>query len=168
MTKTIKTEKKLVAFEESLTDWEKAEERVRAGMEQAAEREAAIESLRSELKRLVEIADRTSSEVHTILEAREEIASEREMMDAALAELRKLREQSKGLEERNKRAAELEQHAARLDALMITVGSSLETLESQREFLDQVIETAGSLRFQAKHAEALIETLREEREHGRG
>jgi len=30
-----------------------------------------------------------------------------------------------------------------------------------------VIETAGSLRFQSKHAEALIESLREEREQSR-
>ena len=57
-----------------------------------------------------------------------------------------------------------EERLGRVEALLADVQSSFEALHGQKALLDQVTEQAGSLEFHAKQAEALIATLREERE----
>jgi hypothetical protein len=49
-------------------------------------------------------------------------------------------------------------------ALLLGVRSGLEALQGQKAIVDQAVEKAGSLRFLLKQAEAMIDTLREERE----
>jgi hypothetical protein len=60
--------------------------------------------------------------------------------------------------------AQAEQRLARAEALVIDIRSTLEALQGQKVIVDQAVEKAGSLKFLLKQAEALIETLREERE----
>ena len=59
------------------------------------------------------------------------------------------------------------ERALRSDGLAasdLDMQSSMRTLQGQQAFLEQVVSVAGSLTFQAKQAEALIATLRDERQ----
>jgi hypothetical protein len=68
-----------------------------------------------------------------------------------------------GLEQRKHQVEHAEKRVARVEALLTDIQSSLETLHGQKAFLDQVVEKAGALSVLNKHAEAIIQTLREER-----
>ena len=55
---------------------------------------------------------------------------------------------------------------SRLDALVTELKGTLQTVTDQKEFLEKVVETAGTLAFQTMQAEAAINTMRQEREAG--
>ena len=51
-----------------------------------------------------------------------------------------------------------------MEALLSDLQTTFETLHGQKALMDQVVEQAGSLEFHTRQAQALIATLREERE----
>ena len=76
--------------------------------------------------------------------------------------------QSAPLEGRGKQFAEAERRMARLDALLIDLQSTFQTVLDQKEFLERVVETAGNLALQTMQAEAAIATLREAGDAAKG
>ena len=113
---------------------------------------------------MFDVAEQTASQVRDAVSASAQMQGGQEAIDSVLVKLREVRDQADQLDVRREKFQGVDEQLARMDALMIDVRSSMDTLQKERGFMDQVIETTGSLRFQAKHAEALIDTLREERE----
>ena len=85
-------------------------------------------------------------------------------MDGALDRLRSADEKASSLEDRQRQIERAEQRLARVEAVSLQVQSTLETLQGQKAILDHVMDKTGSLTFQLKQAEALIQTIREERD----
>jgi hypothetical protein len=85
-------------------------------------------------------------------------------LDQTLREVERADAAVDGLETRKRQLEQLERRLARADALAMDIRASLETLHSQKATIDQAVQQAGSLTFQSRQAEALIEQLREERD----
>jgi hypothetical protein len=103
-------------------------------------------------------------DARAISTAQQELQATRGELESTLERLRAADVVSEGLEERKRKIEQAEGRLARAEALLIDIQSSLETLESQKAMVDYVVQKAGALAFQTKQAEALIESLREERE----
>jgi hypothetical protein len=65
-------------------------------------------------------------------------------------------------EERKRQMEDLERRLARADALAVDVRSTIETIAAQRSLVEQVLQRSGTLAFQMKQAEGLVEALRGE------
>jgi DNA repair exonuclease SbcCD ATPase subunit len=154
------------AFEEKLAGWRTMESRVGRATAQAADRQALLESLRADVTRLFAVAEEAAAQARIAVDARAEIVAGRTMLDDVLEQLREIRVEASGLDARRERLADEDARLARAEALVLDLRGSLETLAAQREFLDQVVATAGALRFQSRQAEALVEALREAGEAG--
>jgi len=157
-------EKRIAQFEEQLAKWELAEQEVQRGLEEIGQRQRAIDALRADVKRLTALAERAMEDVRAIAAARDDVRSTRELLDGALGRLGDGERVVEQLERRKTQLDQAETRLARADALVLDLQSGIETLESQRAIVEQVVEQAGVLEFQSKQAEALIETLRQERE----
>ena len=157
-------EKRIAQFEEQLAKWELAEQEVQRGLDEIGQRQRAIDSLRADVKRLTSLAERAMEDVRAIAAARDDVRSTRELLDGALGRLTEGERVVEQLERRKAQLDQAETRLARADALVLDLQSGIETLESQRAIVQQVVEQAGVLEFQSKQAEALIETLRQERD----
>ncbi len=155
---------RIVQLENKLTELGAVEERVDRSLELATERQAAVDTMRSDLQRLFEVADATMEQVRGVAALQQEIEGRRQSLDSVIVELRELDRHAESLEERKRQFQEAEERLSRLDALLIDLQSTLQTVLDQKEFLEKVVQTAGSLAFQTMQAEAAINTLREERE----
>ena len=151
-------------LEQRSAQLEAAEHTVTKAMDDAVKRQATVDALRADFQRMLEVAKETTDAVRVITESHDEITDGRQLVDDVMTEITAVREESARLEGKRDEMAGIEQQIARAEALMIEIGASLETLHGQKAFLEQVMETAGSLRFQSKQAEALIGTLRDARQ----
>jgi chromosome segregation ATPase len=156
-----KVSEDITQFEQRLAKWQATEAMVSHALENATQRQATIDALKGEIHRMFEIAQRTTDNVRAIVGAREELSDSRGTLEGIVAEIRAVRQEADRLDARRREMSEIDQQIARAEALMIDMGSTLSTLHGQKAFLDQVMETAGSLRFQAKQAEALIAAMRD-------
>jgi DNA repair exonuclease SbcCD ATPase subunit len=157
-------ERRMAQFEEQLAKWELADQEVRRALEDIAQRQATIDGLRADIQHMFALAERTMENVRSVGEAREEVRGTHELVQAALQGVADGKRVVEHLEWRKGQLDQIEGRLARADALVIDLDSSLETLETQRAVVEQVISQAGALEFQSKQAEALLETLRQERE----
>ena len=157
-------EKRMSRFEEWLANWESAEAKLTEGMKRVSERQSSVDTIQAEIKRLFEMTESTVEDVREIAAARQEIADQRSVLDEIVGELDDVAERADALEGRKRQMDQAEERLARADALLIDIKSTLEAVNSQKVFLDDVVDKAASLTFQAKQAEALIATLREERD----
>ncbi|MDH5643283.1 MAG: hypothetical protein OEY63_03700 [Gemmatimonadota bacterium] len=157
-------EKRLAQFERSFKVWNEMEQELGQVVEQTEQRRALMDSVKGELSRLSEMAESTVQAVRTIATAREEISQHRDQLEAVLVQVKDVQVHREELESRRRQVADAEDRLTRADALLMDVQSSLEMVRGQKQFLDRVVETAGSLSFQAKEAEMLIEALRGERQ----
>jgi len=148
-------------FEQRVAQLEAAESTVARAIDDATRRQATVDALRGDLQRMLEVAKETTDAVRVISESHDEINDSRQLVDDVLTEIRTVKDESTRLESRRQDLTGIEQQMARAEALMIDIRTSLDTLHGQKAFLEQVMETAGSLRFQSKQAEALIGTLRD-------
>jgi chromosome segregation ATPase len=148
-------------LETKLADWGALEERIDQALQIANERRAVVETVRSDLQRLFEVADKTVAQVRAAAEQRQEIEQRAQSLDAVVEKLRVLDRQAEALEERRRQFAEAEERLSRLDASLIDLQSTFQAVLDQKAFLEQVVETAGSLALQTMQAEAAISTLRE-------
>jgi chromosome segregation ATPase len=151
-------------LEQRAAKWEAVESTVAQAIDDAERRQATVDALRADFQRLLEVAKETTDAVRVITESHDEITDGRQLVDDVMTEIKAVRDESTRLESRHKNLVGIEQQIARAEALMIEIRASLETLHGQKVFLEEVIETAGSLRFQSKQAEALIGTLRDARQ----
>jgi len=154
----------LGTLEARVATWEAAEATVTQAIDDATRRQATVDALRTDLQRMLDVAKETTDAVRVITESHDEISDGRLLVDDVLGEIRRVKDESVRLESRRKDLIGIEQQIARAEALMIDIRASIDTLHGQKAFFEQVMETAGSLRFQSKQAEALIASLREARQ----
>jgi chromosome segregation ATPase len=159
---------RVARLETQLAGWDAMEERTARALALADERRQAVEALKADLQRVFDVADGAVSQVRAVVELQQQIDQRHEALDPVLEKLRDLDRQGEALEARQKRFAEAEQHVARLDALLIDLQSTFQTVVDQKEFLERVVETAGNLALQTMQAEAAIATLREAAEAAKG
>jgi DNA repair exonuclease SbcCD ATPase subunit len=157
-------EKRLGKFEDRLAQWEDTEARVADTVDQLTERESTIQALQAEIRQLLQMAEQTVADVRSINGAKQEISEMRVELDGTLERLHAADETAENLEDRKRQIEQAESKLARSEALMLEIQSSMETLQGQKALMDHVIDKAGALTFQLKHAEAVIDTLREERD----
>ena len=151
-------------LEERAAKLEALEARFAQATDDAARRQETVDALRADFQRMLEVAKETTDAVRVITESQDEITDGRLLVDDVMTEIKVVRDESARMEGKRQELAGIAQQIARAEALMIEIGASLETLHGQKAFLEQVMETAGSLRFQSKQAEALIGTLRDARQ----
>ncbi|HEX9579738.1 MAG TPA: hypothetical protein VF970_01400 [Gemmatimonadales bacterium] len=155
---------RIEGLEAKLAGLAAAEEKVEQALALARERQAAVDAVRADLRRLFEVADATMDNVRNAASLQQDVEQRRQALDEVMVKLRELDRQAEGLEQRRRQFEETEQRVAHLDALVITIQSTLQTVLDQKDFLDKVVETTGTLTFQTMQAEAVIATLRQERE----
>jgi hypothetical protein len=86
------------------------------------------------------------------------------MLIETQAQFKTTDEMLQGFEARKRQLERAEQRLARAEALALGIRSTVESLTAQKIVVDHAIESAGTLGFQMKQAEALIGALRRERD----
>jgi chromosome segregation ATPase len=156
--------KQLDEFEQRLAKWEMVEQDITRTMEQLTARQSTVDALQADLDRMFAMAEKTASHVKSITSTHREIDESRGLLREVLGRLNEIKNTASSLDERKRQMAKAEERLGRAEALLLGVRSGLEALQGQKAIVDQAVEKAGSLRFLLKQAEAMIDTLREERE----
>jgi DNA repair exonuclease SbcCD ATPase subunit len=154
----------MAQFEERLAKWDAVEAHLTRALEQVPRRQATLDALQTDIHRLFEVAEKTVDDVRSIAAAKEEVTQTRAMLENVLALVSHVHDAVNGLEHRKKQVQQAEERLGRVEAVLADVQSSLEAVHGQKALMDQVTEQAGALAFSTKQAEAVITTLREERE----
>lgn len=157
-------EKRMQQFEAQLAKWELTDVELRRALDEVAGRQGVVDGLRGDIEQLFQLAERTMDDVRSITGAREDVDETRQLLDGALTRLADANGVVERLEHRGRQIETAGKQLARLDALLRDLRSTIENLEGQRAVVDRVVEQAGVLEFQSKQAEALIVSLREERD----
>jgi hypothetical protein len=129
-----------------------------------AQRQGTLDALQADMNRLFEVAERTVDDVRSIAAAKEEVAQTRAMLENVLGLVGHVHDAANGLDHRKRQVLQAEERLGRVEGILADIESGLESLHGQKALMDQVVEQSGSLAFHTKQAEALIATLREERE----
>jgi len=157
-------EKRMNRFEDQLEEWEATEAKVTDTLNQLTERESTVQAMQAEIRQLLKMAEQTVADVRSINGAKQEIGVMRVELDATIERLNAADEAAVSLEDRRRQIEHAEQKLSRAEALMLEIQSAMETLNGQKALMDHVIEKTGVMAFQLKHAEAVIDALKEERE----
>ena len=155
-------EKRMAHFEELLDRWEAAQSDASTALEQIGGRQAMLDALRGQIAHVVELAERASENVRSIAAGRREVEETKAMLDATQEQLKAATSSMRDFSEQRRQIEELERRIARADALALNVRASVEVIAAQRAYVDQVLERSGTLAFQMKQAEALMDALRQE------
>jgi chromosome segregation ATPase len=156
-------QERITSFELKLAEWRSTEQQLSQAVDQAASRQATISKLEAEIRSMFELAERTQSDVRAITEAGPQVSQTRHELDALLERLGEADSALHTLDVRKRQLEQAEERLAHADVMLVDVRSSLESLLSQKAQIDFVLEKAAALSLQARQAEALIDTLREER-----
>ncbi len=156
-------DERLGQFEKRMAKWDLVESELARSLEQIAARQGTVESVQSDLDRMLVMAEKTAADVREIASAHEEIDQRRATLRDVVGKLRNVQESATSLEERHRQIARAEERLARAEALHADVRASLETLQGHKALVDQAVEKAGSLQFLLRQAEAMIDSLRDER-----
>jgi exonuclease SbcC len=157
-------DRQLAHFEELLAKWESAQAEAAKALDQTLARQAGVEAIDAQVKHVFDLAERTVEDVQTIGSARREIEETRAMLLATQEQFKTTEETLKGFESRKRQLERAEQRLARAEALALGIRSTVESLTAQKAVVDHAMESAGALGFQMKQAEALIASLRRERD----
>ena len=157
-------DRQLSHFEQLLTKWESAQTDAAKALEQTLARQAGVDAIEAQVKHVFDLAERTIEDVQTIGSARREIEETRAMLAATQEQFKTTEETLKGFESRKRQLERAEQRLARAEALALGIRSTVESLTAQKAVVDHAMESAGALGFQMKQAEALIASLRRERD----
>jgi chromosome segregation ATPase len=156
-------QERVASFEARLAEWRGAEAQLNQALDQIANRQSAIATLQGEIRALYELAERTQADARAVTEAQPHVAETRAQLDALLGRLGDANGTLKMLEERRRQLDRAEERLAQSDTLCADVRSALEVLLAQKAQVDHFLEQATALALEAKHAEALLGVLREER-----
>jgi chromosome segregation ATPase len=159
-----KVEAAVTRFESRFAAWEAAEQHLAQASDQAMVRTAAVDAMRDELHRMFRVAEQTVEQVRAISAAQHGLGESKELLDEVMGKIEAVRKHTEGIDGRTRQFEEAEAQFSRIEALMLDMHSSMQTLQGQQAFLEEVVSVAGSLTFQAKQAEAMITTLRDERQ----
>ena len=153
-------DRRMTHLEELLRRCEAAQASASQALEQIVGRQATVDAVEAQVKRVFGMAERTANDVRDIASARRDIESARALLDDMQERLASTTEAMNDFVERKRQIEQLEQRLARAEALTRDVRSTVELISAQRSVIDQVLERSGSLSVQAKQAEGLIEALR--------
>jgi len=156
-------QERITGFELKLAEWRSTEQQLAQAVDQASSRQATISKLEAEIRGMYELAERTMADVRSITEAGPQVSQTRAELDTLLARLGDADSALRTLDTRKRQLEQAEERLAYADVMLGDVRSSLEALLSQKAQIDYVLEKAAALSLQARQAEALIDTLREER-----
>jgi chromosome segregation ATPase len=156
-------QERIAGFEARLAEWRTAEAQLQQAMEQVVGRQAAISALQTEIRSLYEMAERTQADARAVSEAQPQVAETRAQLEALLVRLGDAGGTLRTLEERRRQLDRAEERLAHTDTLVSDIRGALEILLAQKAQVDHFLEQAGALALEAKHVEALLGTLREER-----
>jgi|GEM_PF-823526 len=154
---------KIAGFEARLAEWRGVEQQLAHAMEQAAARQLTVTALQSEIRALYEKIEGVQQDARAVAEAQPQIATTRIALDDILAKLDDSDGVMKTLVDRRRQLDRAEERLAHADTLMTDLRGALEILLSQKAQVDYFLEQANSLSLEAKQAESLLTTLREER-----
>ena len=153
-------DRRMTHMEELLRRSDAAQASAAQALDQIVGRQATVDAVDAQVKRVFGIAERTATDVRNIESARRDIESARVLLDDMQERLKSTTEGMNDFEERKRQVEQLEQRLARAEALKRDVRSTVELISAQRSVIDQVLERSGLLSVQAKQAEGLIEALR--------
>jgi chromosome segregation protein len=153
-------DRRMTHMEELLRRSDLAQASATQALEQIVGRQATVDAVEAQVKRVFGVAERTATDVRNIESARRDIESARALLDDMQERLKTTTEGMNAFEERKRQIEQLEQRLARAEALTRDVRSTVEMISAQRSVIDQVLERSGLLSVQAKQAEGLIEALR--------
>lgn len=131
-------------------------------------RQESIDQIRDEVQDLFARAEHTLDDVRAISSATDEVKSASENLDVVRAKTEEMTEVLATIDERQRQVEDAEGRLARADGLLMDIRAGLESLRSQKAVVDQVIATSGQLTYEAKEAERLLVTLRQERDLTQG
>jgi chromosome segregation ATPase len=154
---------RLTRFEQKLAQWDVTEQQVSRALEQIASRQSTVQAVQADLDRMIAMSETTSENVRAITSAHRELAESRALLNDVSVRLSEIRDVADGLDARERQMAKAEERLARAEGFLDDVRSSLETLQGNKALVDQAVERVGSLRVLLKHADAMIEGLRDER-----
>ena len=155
-------EKRMANFEDLLGKWEAAQTDASSALEHIGSRQAMLDALRGQISHVVELAEKASDNVRSIAEGRRVVEDTKAMLDSTQEQLKSTTSAMRDFAEQRKHIEELERRIARADALALNVRQSVEVIAAQRAYVDQVLERSGTLAFQMKQAEALVDALKQE------
>jgi len=153
-------DRRMTHLEELLRRCDAAQASATQALDQIVGRQATVDAVEAQVKRVFSVAERTATDVRDIESARRDIESARALLDDMKERLKSTTEAMNDFEERKRQIEKLEQRLARAEALSRDVRSTVQLISGQRSVIDQVLERSGMLSVQAKQAEGLIEALR--------
>jgi chromosome segregation ATPase len=154
---------RIAGFEARLAEWGGVEQQLAQASEQAVARQASVAALQGEIRALFERVEQVQHDARAVAEAQPQIAKTRAALDDILARLDDSEGVMKTLVERRRQLDRAEERLAHADTLLSDLRSALEILLSQKAQVDYFLEQAGALSLEARQAESLLATLREER-----
>jgi DNA repair exonuclease SbcCD ATPase subunit len=114
-------------------------------LEQIVGRQATVNAVEAQIKRVFDIAEHTAKDVRDIESARRDVESARVLLDDLQERLKSTTEAMNDFAERKRQVDQLEQRLVRAEALTRDVRSTIEMISAQRSVIDQVLERSGSL-----------------------
>jgi chromosome segregation ATPase len=153
-------DRRMTHLEELLRRCEMAQTSATQALEQIVGRQATVDAVEAQVKRVFSVAERTATDVRNIESARRDIESARALLDDMQERLKSTTEGMNAFDERKRQIEQLEQRLMRAEALTKDVRSTLGLISAQRSVIDQVLERSGLMAVQVKQAEGLIEALR--------
>jgi len=153
-------DRRMTHLEELLRRCDQAQASASQALEQIVGRQATVDAVEAQVKRVFGVAERTATDVRNIESARRDIESARALLDDMQERLKTTTAGMNAFDERKRQIEQLEQRLVRAEALTRDVRSTVELISAQRSVIDQVLERSGLLSVQAKQAEGLIEALR--------
>jgi chromosome segregation ATPase len=153
-------DRRMAHLEELLRRCDAAQASATQALDQIVGRQATVDAVEAQVKRVFSVAERTATDVREIESARRDIESARALLDDMKDRLKSTTEAMNDFEERKRQIEKLEQRLVRAEALTRDVRSTVQMISGQRSVIDQVLERSGLLSVQAKQAEGLIEALR--------
>jgi chromosome segregation ATPase len=157
---------RLGTFERRYAELVEAGERIERAQALLDQRREALDAVGEDLARLFGVADETVEKVRAVAALQKEIEKRRRAMEEMAERLRQFDRYGEQLDARERQFEEAERHLQLLDAHLADMKTTLGTVLEQRDFLDKVVETTGTLAFQTMQAESVLGQLREERGEG--
>jgi chromosome segregation ATPase len=122
----------MTQFEERLAKWEAAEARLTQALQHSTQRQATLDTLRAEMQRLFEVAERTVEDVRSVAAAREDVAETRATLETVMNLVGHAHDAANGLDHRQRQVEAAELRLGRVEALLADIQTSLESLHGQK------------------------------------
>jgi hypothetical protein len=156
-------EERVHRFELQLREWEETEDQVAVALEQATGRQTSLSALQAEIRTVYELVERTNRDAQAVTESQPRVVQARLELEEVLGRLREVESRTVSFDERWRQVAKAEERLAYVEAILDELRGAGENLMVNKAEINYMLEKFSALSLQAKQAESLIETLREER-----